>query len=82
MIRDLILVSLSLMIWGIGEGMFLFFQPLYLQQLGADPILIGTIIGMVGIAMTISHLPAGYLADRIGRRPLILAAWPSQPNCR
>lgn len=75
MIRDLILVSLSLMVWGIGEGMFLFFQPLYLQQLGADPVLIGTIIGMVGIAMTVSHLPAGYLADRIGRRPLILAAW-------
>jgi MFS family permease len=75
MIRDLILVALSLMIWGIGEGMFLFFQPLYLQQLGADPVLIGTIIGMVGIAMTLSHLPAGYLADRIGRKPLMVAAW-------
>jgi MFS family permease len=75
MIRDLFLVALSLMIWGIGEGMFLFFQPLYLQQLGADPVMIGTIIGMVGIAMTFSHLPAGYLADRFGRKPLMVAAW-------
>jgi MFS family permease len=75
MIRDLILVALSLMVWGIGEGMFLFFQPLYLQQLGADPVAIGAIIGMVGMAMTLSHLPAGYLADRIGRKPLMVAAW-------
>ena len=63
------------MVWGIGEGMFLLFQPLYLQQLGADPVLIGVIIGMVGMAMTVSHLPAGYLADRLGRKPLMVAAW-------
>lgn len=75
MSRDLILVALSLMIWGLGEGMFLLFQPLYLQQLGADPLLIGVIIGIVGVAMTISHLPAGYLADRLGRKPLMLSAW-------
>ena len=73
--RNLIFVALSLMVWGIGEGMFLLFQPLYLQQLGADPILIGAIIGMIGIAMTVSHLPAGYLADRLGRRPLMVSAW-------
>jgi hypothetical protein len=75
MSRDLILVAFSLMIWGTGEGMFLYFQSLYLQQLGADSVLIGTIIGMTGIAMTVAHLPAGYLADRVGRKPLMLAAW-------
>jgi MFS family permease len=73
--RNLILVALSLMIWGIGEGMFLLFQPLYLQQMGADPILIGAIIGLTGTAMTLAHLPAGYLADRFGRRPILVAAW-------
>ena len=65
----------SLFVWGIGEGMFIYFQPLYLQELGADPLLIGTILGGVGIAMTIAHLPAGYLADRFGRRPLMWLAW-------
>jgi MFS family permease len=61
--------------WGLGEGLFIFFQPIYLEQLGADPIMIGTILGGFGLAMTISHIPAGYLADRIGRKPLMVAAW-------
>ena len=73
--RDLSLVAAALMTWGIGEGMFLLFQPLYLEELGADPLIIGFIMGGIGITMAIGHLPAGYLADRIGRRPLLLAAW-------
>lgn len=73
--RDLLLVAFSLLILGIGEGMFLLFQTLYLQQMGANPVLIGAIIGTAGIAMTLAHLPAGYLADRLGRRPMMVAAW-------
>ncbi len=75
MSRDLILVALSLVTWGIGEGMFLYFEPLYLQQLGANPVLIGSILGGVGVAMAISYLPAGILSDRFGRRPLLQLAW-------
>jgi len=63
------------MTWGVGEAMFLIFQPLYLQQMGANPVTIGAIFGATGIAMTIAHIPAGHLADRIGRKPLLLAAW-------
>jgi MFS family permease len=55
--------------------MFLYFQPLYLQQLGADPIRIGSILSAFGLAMTVSHVPAGYLADRLGRKPVLVAAW-------
>ncbi|MFH1447119.1 MAG: MFS transporter [Chloroflexota bacterium] len=73
--RDLYFVAASLLTWGIGGGMIFIFQPLYIQELGADPILIGTILGASGIAMTISHIPAGYLADRIGRRPMMWASW-------
>jgi len=72
---DLILLGISLMIWGVGEGMFFIFQPLYLQQLGADPVAIGAILGAAGIAMAVAHIPAGHLADRIGRKPLLLVAW-------
>ena len=75
MSRDLILLGFSLMTWGVGEGMFFIFQPLYLQQLGANPVTIGVIFGAAGIAMTVAHIPAGHLADRIGRKPLLLAAW-------
>jgi MFS family permease len=75
MSSDLIFLGFSLMTWGIGEAMFLIFQPLYLQQLGASPVTIGAILGAAGIAMTVAHIPAGHLADRIGRKPLLLAAW-------
>ena len=51
MSRDLILVSISLFTWGIGEGMFYMFQPLYLQQWGASPVLIGALLGGMGAAM-------------------------------
>ncbi len=75
MSSDLILLGISLMTWGVGEGMFFIFQPLYLQQLGANPVTIGAIFGAAGIAMTIAHIPAGHLADRIGRKPLLMVAW-------
>src|SRR5512139_970169 len=55
--------------------MFLYFQPLYMQELGADPVLIGTILGGVGLLMTLAYLPAGYLSDHIGRRPMLITAW-------
>ena len=73
--RDLILIALAMFTWGLGEGLFFYFQPIYLERLGANPIQIGAILGGFGLAMTVSHLPAGYLADRIGRKPLLVAAW-------
>ncbi len=75
MTRDLILIAIALFTWGIGESAYLFFQPLYLEELGASPMVIGSILGGVGIAMTVTHIPAGYLADRIGRRTMMWAAW-------
>ena len=75
MSRDLLFVALALFTWGMGESAYVFFQPLYLEQLGASPIMIGTILGGVGVAMTIAHIPAGYLADRFGRRLMMWAAW-------
>ena len=75
MIRDLILLAVALFTWGVAESMFLFFQPIYLKELGADPIRIGVILGGFGLMMMSSHIPAGYLADRVGRKPVIVSAW-------
>jgi len=75
MSRDLIIFAVTLFTWGVGESMFFIFQPLYLQHLGASPLEIGTILGAMGIALAAAHIPAGYLADRLGRRPLIWFAW-------
>ena len=75
MTPSFILIGLALFTWGIGEGMFMYFVPLYLEQLGANPITIGSIFSVFGFVMMITHIPAGYLADKIGRRPMIQAAW-------
>lgn len=75
MTADLILLGLSMLTWGFGEGMFYIFEPIYLQQLGANPLQIGYILGALGIAMAIAHIPAGYMADKIGRRPMLWASW-------
>ncbi len=75
MTRDFLLLAASLFCWGIGEGMFFYFQPIYLERLGASPVTIGFVLGLGGLVMTFAHIPAGWLADRIGRRPLLWAAW-------
>ena len=73
--RNLLLVALSLFTWGVGEGLFIYFQPIYLQQWGADPLMIGAVFGGMGIAMALSQIPAGYLSDRYGARTLMLLSW-------
>jgi DHA1 family multidrug resistance protein-like MFS transporter len=74
---DFILLFVSLFTWGIGEGLFIYFQPIYLAQLGADTMTIATVFSAFGLAMMVAHIPAGYLADRLGRKPLLIAAWTS-----
>ena len=73
--RDLMLIAFSLMTWGMGEGMFFYFQPLYLKELGANPVTIGIVLGAAGLVMTVAHIPAGHLSDKVGRRPLIFVSW-------
>src|SRR5512142_1184198 len=72
---SLLWLGCALLTWGMGESMFLLFQPVFLQQLGAKPIEIGIILGAWGAIMTFAQIPAGHLSDRIGRRPLLIAAW-------
>ncbi len=73
--RSLLFIALSLFTWGIGEGMFFNFSPIYLEELGSNPQQIGLILGAFGAVMAVTHIPAGRLADRFGRRPLLIAAW-------
>ena len=73
---SLLLMAGALLLWGFGEGMFFNFVPIYLDnQFHLSESEIGVVLGMFGFAMAITHIPAGRLADRIGRRPLLVAAW-------
>ena len=74
--RDLLQVAGALLLWGFGEGMFFNFVPIYLNnQFHLSESEIGLVLGMFGFSMAITHIPAGRLADRIGRRPLLIVAW-------
>jgi MFS family permease len=73
--RSLMWLGVSLFTWGIGEAMFIIFQPIYLQQLGADPRTIGWILGGAGLMMTLVPIPAGHISDLWGRKQMLIAAW-------
>jgi MFS family permease len=75
MTRDLRLIGISLLCWGMGEGLFVYLLPLYLEQLGADSVQIGIVFGIAAVLMTITHIPAGTLSDRIGRKRVMITGW-------
>ncbi len=75
MSRDNRLLALALFFWGAGEGLSYYFRTLYLKELGADPVAIGGILALVGTAAGITHIPAGYLADRFGRKQILVVGW-------
>ncbi len=71
---DLGIVAVMMFIWGLGEGLFIYFYPLLLQHWEIDSVQIGAILSLLGISMALVQAPAGYLSDRFGTRPLIRAA--------
>ncbi len=74
--RSLLFVAFALLLWGFGEGMFINFVPIYLdRQFALSEYQIGLVLGAFGFSMAITHIPAGRIADRFGRRPLLIIAW-------
>jgi MFS family permease len=74
--RNLPFVAIALLLWGFGEGMFFNFVPIYLDtQFLLSESQIGLVLGAFGFSMAITHIPAGRLSDKIGRRPLLIGAW-------
>jgi MFS family permease len=73
--RDNRLMMLALFLWASGEGMFVFIQPIYIQQLGANPAQIGGVLSLAGFGLAIAYLPGGILADRAPRKWVLLGGW-------
>ena len=56
--------------------MFFNFVPIYLDtQFDLSKSQIGLVLGIFGLSMALTHIPAGRLSDRMGRRPLLILAW-------
>lgn len=72
--RDVGILAMRNFIWGLGEGLFIFFYPLALQQWQINTVQIGAVLSLLGVVMVVVQALAGYLSDRFGTRPLIRAA--------
>lgn len=73
--RDNQLVTLSLLLWGLGEGLFFFIQPWYIGELGADPRQIGGVLALTGVVTTLTYLPGGLLSDRFDRKRVMIGGY-------
>lgn len=73
--RDIKLMTLAVFLWGAGDGLFFFIQPLYIEELGANPTQIGGLLSLMGMVTGLAFIVAGYLADRLPRKPLLLGGW-------
>ncbi len=73
--RDTRLVTLALLLWGFGEGLFFTIQPLYIEELGANPVQIGGLLSIAAVVKAASFLPAGVMADRVPRKWVMVGGW-------
>jgi len=73
--RDTRLMALALLLWGFGEGLFIYIQPLYFEHLGANSVQIGGLFSAMSVASAVSFLPAGMLADRLPRKWVMWGGW-------
>lgn len=56
-----------------GSGLVSPILAIYAQTFGVASTLVGTLVTMFGVGRLVANLPAGYLSQRIGRRPLLIA---------
>ena len=69
--RPFILVSLTNLVQGMSFFLFIHL-PRYLEELGANEVLIGVIIGVTAISSILARPTIGTIMDSKGRRPVIL----------
>jgi MFS family permease len=59
---------------GVGIGFFLPILPLFVTARGGAPSLVGVVAAAGFVGRAAAQYPGGWLADRVGRRPLLLGS--------
>ncbi len=75
MSRDNRHVFFAILLWGMGDGLWLFIQPLYVQQLGASPAQIGLVLGSGMLITALAFIPVGVWTCRRRHKPIILFSY-------
>ncbi len=68
----LVLVSLLVFVDSVGYGLVVPVLPRYSRELGVSDFGIGFLFATYAIALLLTAIPMGSLADRLGRKPFIL----------
>lgn len=72
--RDFSFLMLSLAVVSLGFGILSPIMPKFAEQnLSMDAAQLGTTYSLFALSFALGMIPAGYLADRLGRKPLIIA---------
>jgi len=72
--RDFSILMLSLAVVSLGFGILSPIMPKFAEQnLSMDAAQLGTTYSLFALSFALGMIPAGYLADRVGRKPLIIA---------
>jgi len=73
--RDLRLLFLSLFLWTFGLGLYHYIWPLYLRDLQASPSDVGLVFSIGFLALALSMIPGGILANKYELKALLIIGW-------
>lgn len=73
--RSLWLLFASMLLWGLGTGLYMYTWPVYIIELGGGPPEIGLLQAISFGVMAVSYLPGGYLTDTFDRKWIMVAGW-------
>jgi len=73
--RDLKLLFASTFVGAFGDGLYFYILPLYVRDLGANPVEVGTFFSVMLLAAAFTPLLGGFLADKYDRKKIMIAGW-------
>ena len=70
--RNFLELCFAVLVSMIGFGLILPLLPIYGREMGASGVYLGLLTSLFGITRSITSLPGGVLADKVGRKKLIV----------
>ncbi|NWF70947.1 MAG: MFS transporter [Chloroflexi bacterium] len=69
------LFMLGNFLFALSYGLWMNLRQLHLGDLGATPVEVGTMLGIVALAGGLLPIPAGLITDRVGPKRVLIGAW-------
>jgi MFS family permease len=69
---NLLVLVASYTVFGLVSGLYEPFRSLYIRELGASPLVLGLLTSLSSVILALIRLPGAYIADRHGRRRIIV----------